>query len=195
MTLLAADQLGEVLERTRRDLFRIETLPSYDTAMTTGDFRRWLDGAAEPSWEVRQPWLDTLAQWADEGRPRRRVRVIHDPPSDYERYACDWGYRYNVAAGEPTRILDLAEQELPRELDATPGDWWLIDKQDVVIMHYHPDGQFRGAEIADLRQLTAYQIAAEAAWRAAEPFTSWWDRHPQRHRRSPRAAFPGGTSA
>ncbi len=42
MNLLTADQLGEVLERTRQDLFRIETLPSYDTAMTTGDFRRWL---------------------------------------------------------------------------------------------------------------------------------------------------------
>lgn len=53
MNLLTADQLGEVLERTRQDLFRIETLPSYDTAMTTGDFRRWLEGETEPTWEVR----------------------------------------------------------------------------------------------------------------------------------------------
>ena len=93
MNLLAADQLGEVLERTRQDLFRIETLPSYDTAMTSGDFRRWLDEEAGPTWEIRQPWLDTLVQWAREGRPRRRVRVVHDPSSDYERYACDWCYR------------------------------------------------------------------------------------------------------
>ena len=69
MNLLTADQLGEVLDRTRQDLFRIETLPSYDTAMTTGDFGRWLDEEAEPTWEIRQPWLDTLAQWAREGRP------------------------------------------------------------------------------------------------------------------------------
>ncbi|MBA3574504.1 MAG: hypothetical protein H0W37_05970 [Pseudonocardiales bacterium] len=61
--------------------------------MTSGDFRRWLDEEAEPTWEIRQPWLDTLAQWAREGLPRRRVRVVHDPSSDYERYACDWGYR------------------------------------------------------------------------------------------------------
>lgn len=182
MNLLTADQLSEVLDRTRRDLFRIETLPSYDTAMTSGDFRRWLTGEAEPTWAIRQPWLDTLAQWAREGRPRRRVRVIHDPPSDYERYACDWGYRYNVAAGESTRILDLTEQDLPEELQAAPGDWWLIDNREVVRMHYHPDGQFRAAEILGGQDLPAHQVAAEAAWRVAEPFTRWWDQHPQHHR-------------
>ena len=74
MNLLTADRLGEVLDRTRQDLFRIETLQSYDTAMTTGDFGRWLKGETEPTLEVRQPWLDTLAQWARAGRPRRRHR-------------------------------------------------------------------------------------------------------------------------
>jgi hypothetical protein len=188
MILLTADQLGEVLDRTQRDLFRIETLPSYDTAMTTGDFRRWLHGEAEPTWKVRQPWLDTLAQWARDGRPRRRVRVIHDPPTDYERYACDWGYRHNVAAGEPTRVLDLGEQELPTGLDAAPGDWWLIDGGEIVRMHYHPDGQFHGAEIVDAHHLPEYRIAADAAWQAAEPFDAWWDRHPEHHRSSSRVA-------
>jgi hypothetical protein len=104
MSLLTAEQLGEVLERTRRDLFRIETLPSYDTAMTTGDFRRWLAGETEPTWEVRQPWLDTLTQWARDGRPRRR-------------------------------------------------------------MHYHPDGQLRGAEVLDAQHRGPHRIAADVAWR------------------------------
>lgn len=49
MNLLTADQLGGVLKRTRQDLFRTETRPSYDTAMTTGDFRRWLDGQTKPT--------------------------------------------------------------------------------------------------------------------------------------------------
>ncbi len=188
MNLLTAEQLGEILERTRRDLFRIETLPSYDTAMTTSDFRRWLGGELEPTWAVRQPWLDTLAKWAREGRPRRRVRVIHNPPSDYERYACDWGYRYNVGAGEPTRVLDLAETDLPKELAAAPGDWWLIDGRDVVMMHYHPDGRFRGAEILDPQDTGRYRLAADAAWRASALFTIWWDGHPQYHRSAIRVA-------
>lgn len=156
--------------------------------IATGDFRRWLDDENEPDWKTRQPWLDKLRQWASEGRPRRRVRVIHDPPTDYERYACDWGYRNNVAAGELVRILDLAEQSPPRELQFAPGDWSLIDGRDVVKMHYDPDGQFRGAQLLDAEHIERHRNAADALWRNAEPFTAWWDRHPEHHRSAGRAA-------
>lgn len=39
--------LTELIQTTRHDLFRIETLPSYDTAITTSDLRRWLVGERE----------------------------------------------------------------------------------------------------------------------------------------------------
>lgn len=182
MNPLTVDELTELVETTQRDFFRIETLRSYDTAITTPDFRRWLDGEAEPIWETRRPWLDKLTQWASEGRPRRRVRVIHDPPSDYQRYACDWGYRHNVAAAELVRVLDLAEQPAPRELLQAPGDWSLIDGQRVIKMHYHPDGQFHGAQLLDPSQTERHRIAAAAAWDTAVDFTTWWQRHPEHHR-------------
>jgi len=183
MTLLDAEQLSAVLDGSRWDLFRIETLPAYATPTTSPDFQRWLDGDPGPDWSVRQKWLDLLARWADEGRPRRRVRIIHDPVSAYERYACEWGYVNNVRAGEPTRVIDLAETRGPVELDAAPGDWWLIDGRDVVAMHYDPDGQFRGAEVLDAQHAPRHRAAMDAAWRVAEDFTTWWDRHPE-HRRS-----------
>ncbi|MGH4014447.1 MAG: DUF6879 family protein [Pseudonocardiaceae bacterium] len=179
---MTLEQLTGLIETTRRDLFRIETLPSYDTAITTSDFRRWLNGELEPDWEARRPWLDLLRRWANEGRPRRCVRVIHDPPSDYERYACDWGYRHNVAAGEIVRILDLAEQSPPGELLHASGDWTLIDGRDVVKMHYDHDGQFSGAELLDVAHVDRYRIAADAVWNETEPFMQWWDLHSQHHR-------------
>jgi hypothetical protein len=188
VNLLTVEQLTELVETTRRDLFRIETLPSYATATTTRDFRRWLDGEAEPNWETRQPWLDKLRRWADEGRPRRRVRVIHHPPTDYERYACDWGYRHNVTAGELVRVLDLAEQPTPRELLYAPGDWSIVDGQQIVKMHYEPDGQFRGAQLLDSQHVQRHRIAADAAWNTAVEFTAWWDNHPEHHRSTGRAA-------
>ncbi|MGH3921597.1 MAG: DUF6879 family protein [Pseudonocardiaceae bacterium] len=179
---MTLEQLTELVATTRRDLFRIETLPSYDTAITTSDFRRWLDDEPDPDWEARRPWLDLLTRWAEEGRPRRRVRVIHDPPTDYQRYACDWGYRNNVAAGELVRVLDLADQAPPGELRSAPGDWTLIDDGTVVTMRYGHDGQLLGAELLDVAHVERYRLAAEAVWNAAEPFTPWWDRHPQHHR-------------
>lgn len=179
--LLTADQLGQALAVTRRDLFRMETLPAYDVPINGNDFQRWLAGESEPTWRNKQPWLDTLARWAREGRPRRRVRVIHDPITDYERYACDWGYRLNEQAGENIRVLDVAETSLPTELGGAPGDWWLIDGRDVVRMHYYPDGQFRGGEVLDSQHLERHRLAADAAWDHAAPFGPWWAAHPQHH--------------
>lgn len=184
MSLLTVEQLTEVVEGTKHDFFRIETLPSYDTEMTSTDFRRWLDGEAEPDWEKRQPWLDKLRRWTDEGRPRRRVRVIHNPITDYERYACDWGYRHNISAGELVRVMDLAEQSPPHELQFAPGDWSVIDGDQVVKMHYASDGQFLGAQLIDAQHAERHHVAMDVTWTAAVPFTEWWNRHCEYHRRA-----------
>ncbi|MGH3695095.1 MAG: DUF6879 family protein [Pseudonocardiaceae bacterium] len=184
MNLLSLEQLTDLVETTQRDFFRIETLPSYDTTITTSEYRRWLDDEPEPDWEARRPWLDKLAQWAKEGRPRRRVRVIHDPITDYERYACEWSYPSSVAAGELIRVLDISEQASPRELAHAPGDWSLIDGRKVVKMHYDSHGQFVGAQHLDIQHVEVHRLAADAAWKVAEPFERWWVRHPQ-HRRQP----------
>ncbi len=55
-------------------------------------------------------------------------------------------------------------------------------------MHYDPDGQFRGAQLLDAEHIERHRIAADALWHNAEPFTAWWDRHPEHHRSAGRAA-------
>lgn len=189
--LLDATQLSQVLATTHRDLFRMETLPSYDVPINGNDFERWLAGEPEPTWETKQPWMDTLTRWAQEGRPRRRVRVIHDPITEYERYACDWGYRLNEQAGENIRVLDLAETSPPPELQQAPGDWWLIDDREVVAMHYYPDGRFMGARrVVDPRHVSLHSQAAAVAWDVAVPFGPWWQAHSQHHHPTRRMVRP-----
>lgn len=107
------------------------------------------------------------------------MRVIHNPISDYERYACEWGYVNNVRAGEPTRVLDLATAPVPDELRDAPDDWWLIDRARLVAMYYRPDGSFTGARLIDhTATVELHCRAADAAWHAAEDFTTWWTAHP-----------------
>ncbi len=179
MTLLDASQLMQVLDRAEWDLFRWETLPAYEVASDGSDYRRYLDGAAEPTWERKQPWLDTLRAEAQRGRTRRRVRVIHDPITDYERYECEWGYALNARAGEQIRVIDLAAAPNPMPQQA---DFWLIDGREVVAMHYASDGRFDGARVLDPLKVPSHVNAADLAWRVSEDFTSWWQRHPQHHR-------------
>lgn len=187
MSLLSIDELGDVLDTAQSDLYRWETLPAYEVASDGSDYRRYLDGAAEPTWQRKQPWLDTLRAWAQQGRPRRRVRVIHSPITSYERYACEWGYALNSAAGEQIRIIDLSVQPLPREVEGI-GDFWLVNQSQPVLMHYADDGQFVGAELVLGRAAAPLIAAAQAAWLAASDFGSWWARHPEHHRAAHRAA-------
>jgi len=182
VTLLDLPQLKQTLDATTEDLFRWETLPAYEVASDGSDYRRYLDGADAPTPERKQPWLDTLRAWAEQGRARRRVRLIHDPITDYQRYACEWGYALNSQAGEIIRVIDLAQTPLPAELTRIPQDFWLVDRREVVAMHYHPDGRFRTAEILDQRYVAEYSMAADIAWDLSEDFTTWWNQHPQHHR-------------
>lgn len=189
MTLLTIAQLGDKLDSAKHDLFRWETLPAYEVASDGSDYRRYLDGAPEPTWERKQPWLDTLRAWAEQGRERRRVRIIHDPITDYEKYSCQWGYELNSKAGELIRVIDLSQTPgLPDELTRIIGDFWLIDGHTPVVMHYAPDGQFRYAETVQAQYNGLYRAAATAAWRIGHDFTTWWNANPQHHRSAHRAA-------
>ncbi len=162
-------------------LFRLEVLPEYDVTSDDDDFQRWLDGASEPTWSRKQPWLDMLRQERDNGQISRRVRLLSEQLTDYERYACDFGYRYN-GEYEDIRILHRSEHEIPPGLIAR--DFWIIGDSAVVRMHYGERGCFEGADVADSAELADYLHTRDIAWPAAEPFTQWWDRHPELHRKA-----------
>lgn len=174
------DELGALLEVRRRTLFRLETLDVYEVASDGSDYRRYLDGEAEPTWERKQPWLDDLRAERDSGRYRHRVHVLHTPLGPYLRYECEWGYAYNVQAGEDIRILDLAETPEPPGL--VDHDFWLVDDDLVVLMHYDDASQFLGGEPLPKTETPRYVAARDAAWAAATPFEPWWAARPQYQR-------------
>ncbi len=173
--------------------FRLETLQTYEVASDGSDFRRYLDG--EPTWtrERKEPWLATLRAEHESGRYRHRVRMITHPVTPYTRYACEWGYAPNSAAGEDIRILDLGERQIPDVGEVGRYDWWLATStagvHRVAIMRYAADGQFLVAvEETDPAEVARYVAARDALWAAAEPFGPWWDRHPEHHRDGARVA-------
>ncbi len=178
--MLNERELGSYLRQATRSLFRLETLPAYDVPIDRGDFPRYLAGEPGPDMERKGRWLDFLREQRAQGVDRHRVRVLRAPLSDYDRYACEWGYAYNVPAGDDTRVLDLAERSMP--VDVVDHDFWLVDHERPVRMHYDDGGRFLGASVVEPAELSRYQVARDAAWRAAEPFEAWWNRHPEYHR-------------
>ncbi|MGH3696822.1 MAG: DUF6879 family protein [Pseudonocardiaceae bacterium] len=174
------EELGALLDARRRTLFRLETLDVYEVASDGSDYRRYLDGEPEPEWQRKQPWMDELRAERDSGYYRHRVHVLRTPLGPYLRYECEWGYAYNVQVGEDIRILDLAETPEPPGL--VDHDFWLVDGDLVVLMHYDDAGQFLGGEALPPIETPRYVAARDAAWVAATPFELWWAARPQYHR-------------
>lgn len=165
-----------------RSAFRLENLDRYDVETDGLDVSRYLAGEDDPNAAAKQPWLDQLRADTAAGKRWSRVHVVRSPLNDYLRYECEWGYAYNVAAGEDVRILDLTER--PRPAGLIDEEFWLLDDAHPLRMHYDDVGRFVGGELLGSEQLSRYRVARGAAWNAAEPFESYWARHPEYHRAS-----------
>jgi hypothetical protein len=175
--MMDAQALGALLQAGKSDLFRLETLDRYEVPSDGGDFRRYLAGEAAPDPARKAAWHDKLRAERERGLYRRRVYVAREPLSDYARFECEWGHAPNTAL-EEIRVLPFSRVPAGVEL----ADWWMIDGRTVVLMHYDSEGRFTGAEVATPDRAGRYVAARDATWEAAEPFTAWWNAHPQYHR-------------
>ena len=169
--------LGSALRAATCDLLRVECLDYYEP--DEADFQRYLAGEATPDMARMGAWLERLRGERARGLRRRRVHVVRSPVSKYVAFECEFAYAYNAQAGEEIRIFDLTEQPSPR----LAADCWVVDRSAVLLMHYTPGGVFTGAqEVAEPAVMRRYADMAERLWDKAQPFASWWGRHPEYHR-------------
>lgn len=181
--LLDADRLGALLaSRHRRDLFRVETLDHYAVDSDAREFAQYLRGEPGPDLVGKAAWLDGLRADRAAGRRWRYVHALRSPLTDYLRYELDWCYGPNAEAGMDIRILDLDDGDLPDAV-LRMGDFFVLDGETVVRMHYDRENDFAGAEVVN-RNPAVYVAMSAMLWNAAEPFASWWARHPDDHRRT-----------
>ena len=172
--------LDEYTDDFQHDAFRYETLTTYAVASDGDDFARYLNGEPAPSPDVISPWGNWVRAQRGRGATVRRVRVLHEKPSDYLRFELEWIYPANEAAGEDIRVLDLTDQRRPDGvLDI---EFWLLDGDRAALMTYDERGRFVYADTVDGDDIGPVRRAASLAWQAASPLRVWWARHPEYHR-------------
>lgn len=182
--MLTVTELGEIISSAQRSLFRLETLDRYQVPIDGSDLSVYLAGGDQPRNPDKLAWQEHLRAERAAGIWRHRVHLIDTTHGlgGYLRYECEWGYTATTAAGEDVRILDLATVSRPQELPGIDHDFWLIDGDRVVRMHYDADATFHGGELLPTDQTPRYRAARDVAWNMAEEFGSWWAAHPQYHR-------------
>lgn len=168
---------GFIENRFTRSAFRLEVLDRYTVDSDQENVERYLAGAPKPSWAVGDQWMEQLARERAEGKRRYRVHVLESPLSGYLRYECEWGYAYTNQAGEEIYILDLAET--PRPGGLISEDFWLLDGEHVLVMRYDSEGRLLGGEPLAAADSPRYRRCRDVALAHAQPFGSYWEKHPQ----------------
>ena len=177
------DFMDAHLHRRGDSVFRMERLPAYDVGEPLYDL--WRQGA-DLDLSLKAGWLDELRDHAQQGIAHQRVRVLPAELTDYQRYACEWGYALNEQAGEDIRILREGEHDIPANL--IEAEYWLVNDEIALPTLYDGRGRFLGAGWLDPERSAEYLDDRDRAWTAAEPFGQWWARHPELHRSTRKAA-------
>lgn len=156
-TRLTADDFNRLFRYFERTAFRLEVQPVYLVGYEQPSLAAYLAGRPEPLTAVPQyqEWLDRIRETTSQGRRVERVRVMEEPPTDYQRWEA-WAGQWNVAAGEVIHYMPRSRAEavgLPLE-----ADWWLFDSQRLALMRFAPDGTPLGGEIISDPEMVAQHL-------------------------------------
>lgn len=165
MTPEEFDALFDSFERTA---FRWEGLPAYDVGGAEAvRIEAMRTGRPVPERSVRtDPWLARIAVTTVAGKDWRRVRVVDDPLTEYERFELNAYVEAQVAGDQNFIVTRGTIPEGP--------DFWLFDSGTAqargVLMRYDEAGHWLGAELTtDLTLLDELDRRREEAESAAVP--------------------------
>ncbi len=128
-------------------------------------------------------WVSLVKAGRRWGKTFHRVHVVIEPLTIAMERELTEGYGPNVAAGEDVGIIPVAAgghwpQDVPH------SDFWLFDSTRLYVMHYEPDGAWRGASrVRDPEKILQLCKARDAALHRAIPWRSYIASRPDLQRR------------
>jgi hypothetical protein len=118
------------------EAWRLETLPAYNVPQEAEEIRAFEAGERIDPQTHSNEYTEDLKRVRREGKSKGRVHIVTRPLSDYLRYEFMY-YLPHAWAGEDIRIMDVTDRPNPL---AGVQDFWMFDRQEVVLMNYEPDG-------------------------------------------------------
>lgn len=156
MTSLTDTGFADLLAGFRRSWFKFEAQKSYAITAERVPLQRFLDdGTLLPPSEFGwwQDWLSLIAGHVTQGKAIERVRVLADPPTDYQRWLLAVDH-WHAQAGE--RISYMTHRTAVRiGLPLAGHDWHLFDDTTVAVTWFTPSGE------VDRRELVTDPMAVQ----------------------------------
>ena len=105
--MLSRAEFEALFDTFTESAWRLEIQSAYDEPEEREPLRRWLAGESDDL-EWIADWWAWISDITRAGKRFGRVRVVYDPPSDYQRYELGVLTPPAVEAGEDIRILPAA---------------------------------------------------------------------------------------
>lgn len=157
------DDLNELCRGITRSFVHLETRDSYGTAAELPHLAKQDDDFAWLGW-----WLDVVRGHRAAGRTCRRLRVVSEPLSEYQRWTTSHA-RLFIDAGEEIRYLP--RPKLTTVCLPGSGDFYVFDDETVLFLHYAGNGTNASFELTtDPETARTCRAAFDAAWDLAPPF-------------------------
>ncbi|MGI5286034.1 DUF6879 family protein [Nonomuraea polychroma] len=166
---LEGDAWQEFFDTFKHSAFRLETRAVYTMPGERDTYQRFLNGEA-PTGGHAAEWTEKVRNYRATGRTVGRVHVVTRPLSEYLRYEFAWWYRFNTAAGEDIRILDLTDKPNP---GLPEYDFWMFDDSQIVKMMYRDDGTQIGRELLEDADPSEYIRYRDIAVSSSVPFAEY----------------------
>jgi hypothetical protein len=178
LTKLPTPEFGKLFTSMESSAFRLEALDVYSIPGEEEDLARFRKGQKPPH-DTNAQWAQTIGAAISRGVDFQRVRLVRKPVSEYVRFETEWGYKFNVPAGEQTFALFYEDVITFRNEVPILKDFWLFDNSRCFLMAYDFWGRFLGVNEIPREAVPAYvQLKAECLERAVDiQKTFLWNAH------------------
>jgi hypothetical protein len=164
------DDLDRLCRGIKKSFVHLETRDAYGTETELPHLAKWRRGEPDDS-DWYDWWLEMLRAHRAAGRTCRRVRIVSEPVSEYQRWVFSHVEEF-IDAGEDIRYVPrprLTTVCLPGS-----GDYYVFDDNLVLFLHYAGSGLNVGFEVTeDPKIAQSCREAFEAAWNFAIPFRDY----------------------
>jgi len=133
--------MEEAWKNSRKAIFRLEIIPEYNVPEDVILFENGKQGKFEFDADARK-WLHNLKSTKERNVNIQRVRVVPLPFPEYIKYEIEF-WKHSIPNGEEIFFLESKEYEnIIKNLDFEPKDFWLFDDEILIIFHYDETGNF-----------------------------------------------------
>lgn len=172
MESISYEELKDSLNSFQREALHLEMRDSYGTAAEIPHLAKWEAGEPDDT-DWLQPWFDTVRSGAQAGKVFRRLRIVSEPVSDYQKWVLKDSPLF-VEAGEDIRWVPRSRVST---VSLPDNDFWLFDDQVAVFLIFAASGQVVDRlRTTDRAAVGLCRTAFEATWELSIPDSEYQTR-------------------